>query len=229
VPSSVAEADAKCDAGGWDGCFFSGRSFVTGVFAEIETVRIDYDAATRARTGLRAGWGGGLRLGVDFKDWVPLHAGVRVASPNDSRPFSQWGQLCHMSGRPPTGVVIDCDDQPHQAASHASALLAFVETGIEPNFRLAKDAVWSPAALLGYSAPIVNYRRSISTCPDCTTEPIDLRSRGGYGAVSLRLTWWGLGIAFRYERFFGGEQRDAIAIALDIGVRHRAIPRLRGQ
>jgi hypothetical protein len=207
----------------------AGRSFVTGVFAEFEAVRINYDAATTARTGLRGGWGAGLRLGVDFKDWVPLHGGIRVVSANDDRPFSQWVRHCRARGRWGTGELFDCDQQPHLAVSRAGALLAFLETGIEPNFRLVKGAVWSPAMLLGYSAPIANYRRSISQCRDCKSEPVDLRARGVYGAVSLRFTWWALGIAFRYERFFGGEQRDALALALDIGLRHKAIPWLRGQ
>lgn len=193
---------------------------MTGVFVELEDARINYDAAATARTGLRGGWGLGARLGVDFKDWVPVHLGLRHAAPNDGRSFTE--PVVHCVRTPPGGPT-RCDAEPRQAMSTVGGVVASFETGVEPNIRLASGVALSPSLLLGYLAPVVGYERSIERCQNCRVEAVDLQVHTGYGAASLRLTAHNFGIALRYERFFRGDLRDAIAIAIAInfGFHHR--------
>jgi hypothetical protein len=226
-PLTVAEANARCAEGHREACFLVGKTFLTGSFMELEDARINYDAAAMARTGLRGGWSYGLRLGMEFKDWVPLHWGLRHAAPNDTRSFTQFvPRQCSPDARGFTTC-----SAPGDKTSTVGGLLTSLETGLEPNFQVARGAALSPGLLIGYVGAIAKYRRSIDWCSDCRVEPIDLQLNAGYVAASLRFTWSPFGIALRYERFFGGEQTDAIAIAVDFGMRYKAIPSdlLRGQ
>jgi hypothetical protein len=125
-----------------------------------------------------------------------------------------------MVGGPPM-----CETTPHSEFTTAGGVLASVETGVEPSFRLARGWALSPGLLLGYTGAISEYRRSISDCVDCGGISLPVAPSAGYLAPSLRLSWAILGIAVRYERYLGGDLKDGIAIALDIGVRYKAFPK----
>jgi hypothetical protein len=196
-----------------------GRTTITAVFIEVEDARINYEPAVSARTGLNGGWGVGFKLGLALWDWVPLQLGVRHASPNDTRPFSQSVMDCTQE----LGGVPECDGNWHDVTSSAGAVFVSVETGIEPNFRLARAWALSPGLLLGHAATVSDYERSVSNCPDCEVQPLNVAGSGAYLAPSLRLTWGVLGLALRYERYLAGDLREAIAIGFDFGVRYKSV------
>ena len=216
-----ADRQSRCNFGESLECFGLGRTVITGVFIEMEDARLNYRPEVMARTGLSGGWGFGARIGVELWDWIPLYAGIRHASPNDAQAFSQDLVTCTQE----VGAQPVCETTPHSETTTAGGVLASVETGLQPSFRLARGWALSPGLLLGYAGSIWDYRRSISDCVDCSSVPLPVAPSAGYLAASLRLSWAFLGLAVRYERYLGGDLKDGIAIALDFGVRYKAIPR----
>ncbi|HET7545092.1 MAG TPA: hypothetical protein VFK05_34745 [Polyangiaceae bacterium] len=201
-------------------CFGLGRTVITGLFVEVEDARLNYRSEVMASTGLRGGWGVCARFGVDLWDWIPLHVGIRHASPNDDRGFSQDVVTCTQEIGSSQQM---CDTTPHSAFTTAGGVLASAETGLEPNLRLARGWALSPGLLLGYSGALQQYKRSINDCVDCTDVSLPVDASAGYMAASLRLTWVAFGLALRYERYLGGDLKDGIAIAFDFGARYKAV------
>ncbi len=210
---------SACDYGAALTCFGLGRTTITALFIELEDARINYRPAVSTRTGLHGGWWFGVKFGVDLWDWVPLHVGVRHASPNDSHAFSQSVMNCTQA----PGAAPVCDEDWHNVDSSAGAVFLSAETGLEPSCRLARGLALSPALLFGYAGTVWEFKRRVTNCVDCNTEPLDVDGSATYLAPSLRLTWGVLALAFRYERYLGGDLQDAIAIAFDFGVRYKAV------
>jgi hypothetical protein len=219
VYTDLRARQVGCDSGGFVNCFGLGRTTVTAVFIEMEDARINYKPAVSTRTGLNGGWGVGFKFGVELWDWIPLQAGIRHASPNDSRPLSQSVMNCTQE----VGEAPMCDGNWHDVTSTAGAVFVSVETGIEPNFRLATALALSPGLLIGHAGIAGEYRRSVSNCTDCSVESLEVDGSGAYLAPSLRLTWGVLGLALRYERYLQGDLREAIAIGFDFGLRYKSV------
>lgn len=210
---------SACDLGASLICFGLGRTTLTAFFIELEDARINYKSAVSAQTGLQGGWGFGGKVGLDLWDWIPIHVGARHVSPNDSHAFSQSVMNCSQEpGAPPV-----CDGNWHDVESSTGAVFLSAETGVEPSFRLARGLALSPGLLLGYAGSVWEFKRRVTDCVDCNVEPLDVHGSAAYLAPSLRLTWGVLGLAFRYERYLGGDLREGIAIAFDFGVRYKAI------
>jgi hypothetical protein len=218
----LADRQSRCNYGETGACFGLGRTVITGVLLEMEDARLNYRSDVLARTGLSGGWGVGARVGIDLWDWIPLHVGVRHASPNDAQAYSRDLVTCRQT----VGGQPMCETTPHPESTTAGGVLASVETGVEPSFRLARGLALSPGLLLGYTGAIDEYRRSINDCVNCAKVSLSVSPGSGYLAPSLRLSWFIFGLAVRYERFFGGDLKDGIAIALDIGARYKAMPKL---
>jgi len=217
VPTdSVEGREARCDRGESGVCFGLGRTALSGLLIELEGARINYQPAFTARTGLRGGWGPGAKLGVDLWDWIPIHVGVRGASPNDDRGFSE--DVVDCEGSPPV-----CQQRPYSAGSDSSAIFLSAETGLEPSIRLARGLAFSPALLFGYAGTVVGYKRKIALCRNCTVVPMDARASAAYIAPSLRFTWYFVGLSLRYERYLAGDLKDCVAIGLDFGLRYKAL------
>lgn len=223
VPDPVLdlqERQAACNAGASLVCFGLGRTTVTGMFLELEDARLNYDAAVMTRTGLRGGWGFGVRFGIDLWDWIPLHVGVRHASPNDNRGFTEDVISCSQEQ---PGAPWMCDEEPHAATTTAGAVFTSIETGVEPSFRIAKGLAFSPGLLLGWAETVARYTRSVESCSGCREVALDLHASAPYLAPSLRLTWLAFGLSVRYERYLAGDLRDGIAIGFDLGARYKAV------
>lgn len=188
-----------------------GRTTITGILVEFEDARLNFRPGVPARTGLDAGWGFGFRAGIDLWDWVALHAGVRVVSPNDSRSFSESVVTCTQQ------VVEDemCDTTPHMQSSSTGGALLTLETGLQPNLHLTRALILSPALLAGY-AWLPSLSRSIDQCTDCSTQTPQVNGNAPYLAGSIRLTAICFGLSFRYDRYLAGDLQDSIAVGFDL-------------
>lgn len=218
VPS-LAERHERCDEGESLVCFGLGRTAVTAMFLELEDARLNLDRAVTERTGLRGGWGVGVRFGIEIKDWVPLYLGVRHVAPNDDRPYSQLVQACQAE----IGGPWMCDPAEDMETKSSGVAAINMETGLQPSVRLVPAWSLSPGVLFGYANQMDNFSRNISACSGCTSEPLNVYVNGSYVAASLRLQWLAFGIAIRYERYLSGDLTDGVAIGFDLGARYKAV------
>jgi hypothetical protein len=213
---TLAARHAACDAGQTAVCFALGRTTITGFLVEVEGARINYDSLVRARTGLGGGWSVGVRLGLDFWDWIPVHLGFRHASPNDHSGSAQQVVNCTQElNEDPI-----CDAISHSEPAETEAFFVSAETGLEPNFKLAQSWTLSPGVLVGYAGQTGSYRRYIPSCGNCPEQRLNIRGSAPYVAPSLRLSWLVFGLSLRYERYLAADLRDAISIGFDFGLRH---------
>jgi hypothetical protein len=229
APSDDAPEDAsRREYEGWKSgcarrekvaCFMLRKTTITGFLAEFEDARTRFRPGIYERTGLTAGWGFGFRLGIDLWDWVPLHAGLRLISPNDSRTFSQSVYTCTQQ----VGEPEECADTPHPENSSTDGVLLTLETGVQPSIQLAPWLALSPGVLVGY-AWLPSLNRSIDQCTDCTVESMAISGNAPYVAPSMRLTWLCFGLSFRYDRYLGGDFQDAMAIGFDLNFISRVAP-----
>lgn len=200
-------------------CFMLGRTTLTGVLVEFEDARLRFRPGVDERTGLAAGWGFGMRAGIDLWDWVPLHAGFRLVSPNDSRGFSESVYTCTQQ----VGEPEMCSDTPHPENTSTEGVQLTLETGVQPSFQLAPWLALSPGVLVGY-AWLPSLKRSIDDCTDCTVEHPSVSGDAAYVSPSIRLTWICFGLSFRYDRYLGGDFQDAMAIGFDLNFISRVAP-----
>lgn len=219
APPTLEERQKRCDRGETLMCFGLGRTLITGVFVEIEDARLSYDASVTERTGLRGGWGVGFRGGIDLFDWVPLRLGVRHASPNDDRGFSEQVVRCTQT----PGGLPECDDTPHSVSTSTGTALYSGEVGLMPSVRLGRAWALSPGFMLGYTGMFGSYTRSVTECVDCTEVTVPVRARGAYLAPTIKLTWLVFGLSLRYERFLSGDLRDGVAIGFVFGPLYKAV------
>ena len=203
--------DQRCRGGDKSACFELGRTALTGAFMGFDAVQVAFKPEVEQRTGLLGGWGGGMRVGVDFWNLWATNAGARFVSVQDSRPIRLDVYECRREY-----AVEYCDTQPHSEQSHVVGWFLYLETGLQRTLRLSKNLGVAPAVLMGYAATPNEFDRTIPNCEDCPSEDL-LDTSAFYVAPALRFVLEFVGVSLRYEHFLSGDVAHVLHVGFDIG------------